>query len=84
MPSVKRHRYRHLAVLTLSGVLVAGTLAGCSTTQEKAAAHQAEAERILEAREKRQQRKKNKKQQVDGPEIRPYGGKSAHQQGEKR
>lgn len=80
MPSVRRAP--QLAVLALGGALLAGSLGGCSTTQEKAAAHQAEAERILEAREKRQRqkKKKNHKQQVDGPENRPYGGKSAHQQ----
>jgi hypothetical protein len=45
-------------VLTLGAVLVAGSLGGCSTTQEKAAVHQAESERILEARAKRQEQKK--------------------------
>ncbi len=58
MPSAKRPSHRHLTVLTLSGVLVAGSLGGCSTTQEKAAVHQAESERILEGREKRQKQKK--------------------------
>jgi hypothetical protein len=47
------------AVAACIGLLGAGA-AGCSTTQEKAAAHQAESERILNARAKRQkQRKKN-------------------------
>jgi len=46
-----------LALLVLAGVFAAGSLSGCSTTQEKAAAHRAESERILEAREKRQQKK---------------------------
>jgi hypothetical protein len=45
-------------LLALAGVFAAGSLGGCSTTQEKAAAHQAESERILKAREKRQQKKK--------------------------
>ena len=59
MPSVKRNRRSgFLAVLVLGGALVAGSLGGCSTTQEKAAAHRAESERILEAREKRQKQKK--------------------------
>jgi len=62
VPSVKRPRHRNLTVLTLSGVLVAGSLTGCSTTQEKAAIHQAKSERILEAREKRQEQKKKQKQ----------------------
>jgi len=69
VPSVKRPGYMHLTVLTLSGVLVAGSLGGCSTTQEKAAAHRAESERILEAREKRQQAKK-RQEGKDGKEQR--------------
>jgi len=52
-------RGTQLAVLALGGALLAGGLGGCSTTQDKAAAHQAESERILEAREKRQQKKKH-------------------------
>jgi hypothetical protein len=55
--SVKRGN--QLAVLALGGALAAGSLGGCSTTQEKAAAHRAESERILEAREKRQQKKRH-------------------------
>ena len=58
MPSVKRDR--HLALLALAGVFAAGSLGGCSTTQDKAAAHRAESERILKAREKRQQKQKHK------------------------
>lgn len=63
MPSVDRHRQsgRLLAVLLLGGAIGAGGIAGCSTTQEKAAAHRAESERILEAREKRQQKKQERK-----------------------
>jgi hypothetical protein len=59
VPSVKRHS--QLAVLLLCGAIGAGSLGGCSTTQEKAAAHQAESERILEARDKRQEQKKKQK-----------------------
>jgi hypothetical protein len=59
VPSVKRDR--HLALLVLAGVFAAGSLGGCSTTQEKAAAHRAESERILEAREKRQQKKQHER-----------------------
>ena len=59
MPSVKRRS--QLAVLGLCGAIGAGSLAGCSTTQEKASAHRAESERILEAREKRQQKKKQER-----------------------
>jgi hypothetical protein len=42
-----------LGVLAVCGLLLAGALAGCTTTQEKAARQQAHAKRILEAREKR-------------------------------
>lgn len=59
MPSVKRDR--HLALLALAGVFAAGSISGCSTTQDKAAAHRAESERILEAREKRQQKKQHER-----------------------
>ena len=59
MLSVKRDR--HLALLALAGVFAAGSLGGCSTTQDKAAAHRAESERILKAREKRQQEKQKHK-----------------------
>jgi hypothetical protein len=55
VPSVKRTH--QLAVLVLGGTLAVAGLTGCETTQEKAAAHRAESERILEAREKRQQEK---------------------------
>ena len=64
MPSVSRNQ---LAVLGLAGALAVAGLTGCETTQEKAAAHRAESERILKAREKRQQKKhrqgKHKKEQ---------------------
>lgn len=43
-------RQAQLAVLALCGALAAGSLAGCETTQEKAAAKQAESEQILKAR----------------------------------
>jgi hypothetical protein len=55
-----RSASRHLpwvGVLAVCGLLLGGTLAGCSTTQEKAAQQQAQAKRILEGREKRQQRR---------------------------
>lgn len=62
MPSARRPR--QLAVLALGGALLTGGLAGCSTTQEKAAAHRAESERILDARDKRQQKKQKGKKQT--------------------
>jgi hypothetical protein len=57
VPSARRQT--QLAALALCGALAAGSLAGCETTQEKAAAHQAESEQILKARAKRQQQKKH-------------------------
>jgi hypothetical protein len=57
VPSAKRAP--QLAVLVLCGALAAGSLAGCETTQEKAAAQRAESERILDARAKRQAKKKH-------------------------
>jgi hypothetical protein len=56
VPSVRR---RQLAVAVLGAALAVAGLSGCETTQEKAAAHRAESERILKAREKRQQQKKH-------------------------
>ena len=64
MPSAKR--LPQFAVLALCGALGAGSLTGCETTQEKAAAQQAESKRILEARAKRQAQKKKHKHQHDG------------------
>ncbi|HEX3240883.1 MAG TPA: hypothetical protein VHR18_12230 [Solirubrobacterales bacterium] len=58
MPSVKRSQ---LAALGLGAALAVTGLTGCETTQEKAAAHRAESERILEAREKRQAKKKQQR-----------------------
>lgn len=66
MPSGKRaprtRRSSRLVVFALCGALGTGALAGCETTQEKAAAQRAESERILEARAKRQAQKKKQKQ----------------------
>jgi hypothetical protein len=56
VPSVSR-QLAPLAVAVLCGAIAAGGLAGCETTQEKAAAQRAEAERILGARKQRQQKK---------------------------
>jgi hypothetical protein len=47
-----------LALLAACGLLLLGGLSGCATTQETAARKQAESKRILEAREKRQERRK--------------------------
>lgn len=61
MPSARRAP--QLAVFVLCGALGAGSLAGCETTQEKAAAQRAQSERILEARAKRQAQKKKHRHQ---------------------
>ena len=73
-------RKTQLAVLALCGALGASSLAGCETTQEKAAAHQAESARILRARAKHQHTHNHHKQEADGTKIRLYGGKSSRQQ----
>ena len=78
MPSVKRDR--HLALLVLAGVFAAGSLGGCSTTQEKAAAHRAESERILEARDKRRQARKNDTNDADGTKSGLPNRKSSRRQ----
>jgi hypothetical protein len=54
-------RPHQLAVLALGGALLAGSLGGCATTQEKAAAQRAESARILKARDKRQERKRHER-----------------------
>ncbi|MGN6816625.1 MAG: hypothetical protein ACTHK3_11185 [Solirubrobacterales bacterium] len=58
MPSAKRQT--QLAALVLCGALAAGSLAGCETTQEKAAAKQAESAHILKARAKHHHKKGEK------------------------
>jgi len=79
VPSVKRDK--HLALLALAGVFAAGSLSGCSTTQEKAAAHRAESARILKAREKRQKARKHQKPNADGTKTAPSKRKSSRRQG---
>jgi regulator of protease activity HflC (stomatin/prohibitin superfamily) len=64
VPSVRRAP--QVAVLVLCGALGAGGLAGCETTQEKAAAQRARSERILEARAQRQAARKHHKQHAHG------------------
>ena len=62
MPSASRQAARFLAVAAC-GLVLAGTATGCQTTQEKAAIHQAQSERILEARAERQKHKRDRSQQ---------------------
>jgi hypothetical protein len=61
VPSVSSSVTRPLAVAACVCLLGAGA-AGCSTTQEKAAAQQAKAEHILKARAERQAAKKREGQ----------------------
>jgi hypothetical protein len=62
VPSARpKHVLYRLAVAGCAGALLGGTAAGCETTQEKAAKHQAESQRILDARAKRQAQKKKAK-----------------------
>jgi len=77
VPSVS-HRISRFGALAACGLLLLGVASGCSTTQEKAEKQQAQAKHILDARAERQKHRKHKPP-VDGPKIRPYGGKSAHQ-----
>jgi hypothetical protein len=46
-----------LGLLAVCGLLLLGVISGCATTQETAAKKQAESKRILEAREKRQEKR---------------------------
>jgi hypothetical protein len=83
VPSVKRDR--RLVLLALAGVFAAGSLGGCSTTQDKAAAHRAESERILKARDKSQARQgngtKSQTPHADGTKSQAPGDKSARRRG---
>jgi hypothetical protein len=65
VPSASRFGSR-LAVAACAGSLLLGAAAGCSTTQEKAAVHQAESKRILDARAARQAKKKKKAKNKGG------------------
>ena len=56
-----RPRPTRLAVVAIVALLLVGAASGCSTTQEKAEAQKAAAQRILDAREKRQQKRKQDK-----------------------
>ena len=60
MRSVRRATYR-AAVLAVLALLAVAGLTGCETTQEKAAAKQAESKRILEKRERKRDAKSGEK-----------------------
>jgi Flp pilus assembly protein TadB len=73
-----------LAVAACLCLLAAGA-AGCSSTQEKAAAQQARAAHILKARATRQATKRqHNHHKVDGPKTQDSLEKSAHQRGGSR
>jgi hypothetical protein len=75
VPSASRTLPR-LAVAACAGSLLLGAAAGCSTTQEKAAKHQAESKRILDARAARQAtKKKDKSKSGKDAETHQNGGK---------
>ncbi len=59
MPSVSPSRAR-LGVLAVCALLLVGVASGCSTTQEKAAIQQARAKHILETRDDRKKKKREK------------------------
>jgi F420-dependent methylenetetrahydromethanopterin dehydrogenase len=60
VPSAKRATYRVAAMAALV-LLLALAASGCETTQDKAAAKQAESKRILEKREEKRHRKHHAK-----------------------
>lgn len=60
MPSARRTTYRAVAIAALVLLLVLSA-SGCETTQDKAAAKQAESKRILEKREEKRKQKRHTK-----------------------
>jgi hypothetical protein len=88
VPSVSPALARPLAVAACVCLLGAGA-AGCSTTQEKAAAQKIKSEHILKAQAARKAAKKGHKgaherhhSTADGPKTGHHGRKSAHRQSE--
>jgi hypothetical protein len=55
--SAQRNSARLVGLLAACGLLLLGAMSGCATTQDTAAKKQAESKRILEAREKRQDKR---------------------------
>jgi hypothetical protein len=62
VPSARRGK-AVLALLVACGLLSVGALPGCATTQDTAAEKQAESKRILEARERRQEKRSKSDQE---------------------
>lgn len=80
MPSASRQA--QLAVAALCAALLAGSLTGCETTQENAAAKQAESAQILKARAKRRHHgTKSPSSAADGTNSPTHAGNSARRHG---
>lgn len=60
MRSVSRHMPR-ACLLAACGLLIAGAISGCTTTQETAERKQAESKRILERRDDKQKQRQAKR-----------------------
>jgi hypothetical protein len=94
VPSVNPKRLRGEGAVRLVAVaacvcLLGAGAAGCSTTQEKAAAQKVKSEHILKAQAERKAAKKHHKaahkrhhNPADGPKTGHHGRKSAHRQSE--
>ena len=52
-----RRQLQRLGTVALCGLLLVSGLAGCTTTQERAARKQAESKRILERHERKRERR---------------------------
>jgi hypothetical protein len=63
--SASRHILR-IGLLAACGLLAAGAVSGCATTQDTAARKQAESKRILERRDHRQAKKQRSKSHDNG------------------
>jgi hypothetical protein len=55
-----------LGAVALCGLLIVSGLAGCTTTQEKAARKQAESKRILERHERKREKRQAKRKEKAG------------------
>jgi hypothetical protein len=78
--SARPHPTVRLGLLAVCCLLLAGALAGCTTTQETAAAKQAESRRILNAREEKH--RQHTHANADGPKSQAGVDVSAHRQEE--
>ncbi len=58
-----RRQLARLGVVAICGLLLVSGLAGCTTTQERAARKQAESKRILERHERKRERRQAKRKE---------------------